>query len=122
MSDLTPAQRRSLRGRAHRLHPVIIIGEAGLTPEVLKEIDRALTSHELIKIRVLNEDRVQRSTWIEEIGRALGSAPVQHIGKTLVVYRPRPQQAETPGPEQPAIPRKRNRKPKRRVKRSHQMQ
>jgi putative YhbY family RNA-binding protein len=118
MPVLTSASRRSLRARAHRLHPLVMIGEAGLTAQVLKEIDLALKSHELIKIRVLNEDRSQRALWIEEICRTLDCAPVQHIGKILVVYRPRPEQ-----PEVPAAPRRRSGtgKHKRRVKRSYQM-
>ena len=90
MADLTPSERRALRARAHRLHPLVMIGEAGLTPAVLHEIDLSLRSHELVKIRVLGEDRGQRRDWIEEICRALDAAPVQRIGKMLVVYRPRP--------------------------------
>jgi putative YhbY family RNA-binding protein len=116
MVELSPASRRGLRARAHRLHPVVIIGEAGLTAQVMSEIDLALKSHELIKIRVLNEDRGQRGLWIEEICRSLDCAPVQHIGKIMVVYRPRAEQ-----PEAPAAPRRRMAKPKRRVKRSYQM-
>lgn len=117
MSDLTPAERRALRARAHRLHPVVMIGEAGLTPAVFKEIDLALKSHELIKIRVLGEDRSQRQGWIDEICHALDAAPVQQIGKILIVYRPRPKPA--PAPVSARKPRK---KEKRRVKRSYQMQ
>ncbi|MGQ0752442.1 MAG: YhbY family RNA-binding protein [Betaproteobacteria bacterium] len=116
MPDLTPASRRSLRARAHRLHPLVIIGEAGLTSQVLKEIDLALKSHELIKIRVLNEDQWQRGEWIGEICRTLDCAPVQHIGKIFVVYRPRPEQ-----PEAAPAPRRRTTRQKRRVKRSYQM-
>jgi putative YhbY family RNA-binding protein len=116
MVELTPASRRGLRARAHRLHPVVIIGEAGLTAQVLKEIDLALKSHELVKVRVLHEDRRQRSEWIGEICRSLECAPVQHIGKILVVYRPRPEE-----PEAPAAPRRRTTRQKRRVKRSYQM-
>ncbi|HEX6067087.1 MAG TPA: YhbY family RNA-binding protein [Longimicrobiales bacterium] len=117
MVELTPASRRGLRARAHRLHPVVIIGEAGLTAQVMREIDLALKSHELVKIRILNEDRWQRGLWIDEICRTLECAPVQHIGKILVVYRPRPEQ-----PEAPAAPRRRVAKQKRRVKRSYQME
>lgn len=118
MSELTPTQRRALRASAHRLHPVVLIGDAGLTPQVLKEIDLALKSHELIKIRVLHEDREQRRGWSEDICRALDCSPVQQIGKMLIVYRPRPAQ-----PDESADPiRKRTGKPKRRAKRSYQMQ
>jgi len=56
MKDLTSIERRALRARAHHLHPVIMVGSAGLTPTVLHEINIALNSHELIKIRVLGDD------------------------------------------------------------------
>lgn len=118
MIDLTPARRRALRARAHRLRPVVIIGEAGLTPAVLKEIDAGLRSHELIKIRVLGEDRARRREWMSEICRTLEAVPVQEIGKLLVVYRPRP-----PEPATAAAPRpRRGQKETRRTKRSYQMQ
>ena len=91
MKSLTPAERRALRARAHPLHPIVMIGEAGLTPAVLHEIDLALNGHELIKIRVLGDDREWRRRMPAEIGAALGASPVQHIGKILVLYRPRPE-------------------------------
>lgn len=90
MIELTPVERRALRARAHHLQPVVMIGEAGLTPAVLKEVDAHLKSHELIKIRVLGDDRQQRKALIDEICRRLDAAPVQRVGKILVVYRPRP--------------------------------
>lgn len=114
MRILTPAERRALRARAHPLHPVIMIGGAGLTPAVLHEIDVALKSHELIKIRVLGDDRERRRLMPAEICKALGASPVQHIGKILVIYRPRPVH-DVPQP----APRGR-RKPRFRSKRSFQ--
>lgn len=116
MKELTPAERRALRARAHHLRPVIMIGEAGLTPAVLKEIDSALRSHELIKIRVLGDDRGRRRRLPVEICEALAASPVQHIGKILVVYRPRPEEtAPKPAPRL-------RRKPRFRPKRSYQHQ
>lgn len=115
MIELTSAERRALRARAHALHPVVMVGEAGLTPAVLREVDIALKSHELIKIRVLGDDREQRAGMIGEICAALNAAPVQQIGKILVVFRPRPQ-AEAAG-KPAARPR---RKPKFRPKRFFQ--
>jgi putative YhbY family RNA-binding protein len=91
--ELTPAERQALKGRAHRLNPVVLIGEAGLGPAVLAEIDRALNAHELIKIRVMGADRDARETLLAEVCAATGAAPVQHIGKVLVVYRERPPEA-----------------------------
>jgi putative YhbY family RNA-binding protein len=96
--ELTAAHRRALRARAHALQPVVMIGAAGLSPAVLREIEAALKSHELIKIRVRGEDRAQRAALLGRICEALDAAPVQQIGKMLVLYRPRPPAAEAPGP------------------------
>lgn len=90
MINLTPAQRRALKARAHHLHPVVMIGDAGLTPTVLREIDINLKSHELIKIRVLGDDRSARAELIDAICTPLDAVAVQHIGKILVIFRPRP--------------------------------
>ena len=87
--SLTPAQRKALKAQAHHLNPVVMIGDAGLTDAVLAEADRALRVHELIKIRVLGDDRAARSALMEGVCAALDCAPVQSIGKLLVVYRPR---------------------------------
>lgn len=108
MNALTPAERQALRARAHALHPVVMIGEAGLTPAVLREIDLALKSHELIKVRVLNDDRRLRKRLLPEICQALAAHPVQQVGKVLVLYRERPE-ADSP----PAPSRRRNHRPKR---------
>jgi len=115
MKELTSTVRRGLRAQAHHLHPVIMIGEAGLTPAVLKEIDLALKSHELIKIRALGDDRNRRKSLSGDICTALDASPVQQIGKILVIFRPRPEQAH----EAKSAPR-RGRKPKFRPKRSFQ--
>jgi putative YhbY family RNA-binding protein len=96
MKQLTPSDRRALRARAHALHPIVMIGSAGLTEAVLKEIDLALKSHELIKIRMLGDDRDGRDDALERICAALDANPVQLIGKILVVFRPRPAEPETP--------------------------
>lgn len=89
MLKLTPAQRSDLRSQAHGLDPVVMIGDSGLTPAVMKEIDASLNAHGLIKIRVLGDDRDARVAHYETICTDLGAAPVQHIGKLLVVYRPK---------------------------------
>ena len=88
MLKLTPAERSTLRSDAHALNPIVLIGEAGLSPAVLKEIDACLNSHGLIKIRVFGDDREARITMYETICENLKAAPVQHIGKLLVIYRP----------------------------------
>jgi putative YhbY family RNA-binding protein len=89
MLKLTPAQRSDLRSEAHALNPVVIIGEAGLTAPVLKEIALCLDAHGLIKIRVFGDDRDARIAIYESICEQLGAAPIQHIGKLLVIYRPK---------------------------------
>ena len=88
MLNLTVAQRLELKGRAHALKPIVIIGNAGLTPAVLEEIERSLKSHDLLKIRVMNDDREAREAMLQEICEQLKAGPVQHIGKMLVVFRP----------------------------------
>jgi len=90
---LDAAQRKALKAQAHPLKPVVMIGESGLTPAVLAEIERALVSHELIKIRVFGDDREARATLHATICEQTGSAPVQHIGKLLVIWRPAPDDA-----------------------------
>jgi RNA-binding protein len=89
---LTPAERQQLKGRAHGLDAVVIIGASGLTPAVVAEVERALTAHELIKIRVASADRGGRDELLNKLCAATGAAPVQHIGKILVIYR----EASTP--------------------------
>jgi RNA-binding protein len=104
MTELSPAQRRALRARAHHLHPVVAIGQHGLTPAVLHEIDVALTAHELIKVRVFGDDRNARAAIQDEICAALDAASVQHLGKLLVLWRPNPEKTAAKAPR--ARPRK----------------
>ena len=95
--ELTPAERQALKGRAHRLDPVVMVGADGLTAGVLAEIGRALDAHELIKIRATSGDRDARERLLGEICAATGASPVQHIGKVLVVYRERREESGTSG-------------------------
>lgn len=105
MPPLTPALRRELRARAHALHPVVAIGHAGLTESVLQEIDVALKAHELIKIRVHSDDRDARESMLAIACTTLDAAPVQHLGKLLIVWRPAPKK-EAPAPKRAATPRR----------------
>ncbi len=93
-TPLTTAARSALRARAHALAPVVMISGRGLTDGVLTEINRSLTSHELIKIRVLDTDRIEREALLAEVCDRAGALPVQHIGKILVVYRQNPERVE----------------------------
>ncbi|MGE0072620.1 MAG: YhbY family RNA-binding protein [Thiomonas sp.] len=91
--ELTPQLRSALRSRAHALKPVVLIGEQGLNAANMAEIDGALKAHELIKVRVFGDDAVQRTAILQTICQTLAAAPVQTIGKLLVIYRPRPKPA-----------------------------
>lgn len=86
--DITSQERSALRAAAHPLHPVVMIGDKGLTQAVLKEIDLNLDSHELIKVRVNGQERADREATLEAICDALSCAAVHHLGKTLIIYRP----------------------------------
>lgn len=86
---ITPTQRKTLKGDAHDLNPVVMIGNDGLTPAVIKEARLAISHHGLIKIRVFGDDREARIAIYEELCDKLDAAPVQHIGKLLVLWRPK---------------------------------
>ena len=90
MLAISTEQRRALRARAHLLKPVVAISQNGLSEAVLGEIARSLDVHELIKIRVFHDEREVRENYLASICEQLGSAPVQHIGKLLVIWRPNP--------------------------------
>lgn len=117
MLQLSSDERRSLRARAHGLNPVVSIAQNGLSDAVLKEIDASLKAHELIKIRVYNDDRDEREAFLSTICDELGAAPVQHIGKLLVVWRPAPDEEAETSAKPAAKPR---RPAPRRTKRSFQ--
>ncbi|GAB4213860.1 MAG: YhbY family RNA-binding protein [Rhodoferax sp.] len=85
---LTPAQRKQHRADAHHIDPVVMIGGDGLTEAVHREVDAALNAHGLIKVRAFSDDRTTRESWLQALADALGAAPIQHIGKLLVLWRP----------------------------------
>ncbi len=87
---LTPAERKQHRADAHHLDPVVMIGAEGLSPAVLKEADLALKAHGLIKLRVFSDDRGVREALLADLADRLSAAPVQHIGKLIVLWRPIP--------------------------------
>jgi putative YhbY family RNA-binding protein len=94
MLTLTIAHRRELKAQAHALNPVVTIGKTGLSVNVIEELDRGLSSHELIKVKVQVDDRIARNALFEEICQQLDAAPVQHIGKIFVIYRPKLEEAD----------------------------
>ncbi len=93
--QLTPAQRKEKRADAHHLDPVVMIGADGLTPAVVKETDAALKAHGLIKVRVLSDDRENREAILAQLSDELDAAPIQHIGKLLILWRPIPEKERT---------------------------
>jgi RNA-binding protein len=88
--SLTPRERVSLKGRAHALEPVVQVGHAGLTDAIVAETDRALTAHELIKVRIGGADRDERAAQIDALCARTDATPVQRVGKIAVLWRPRP--------------------------------
>ena len=88
---LTTQQRKVHRAEAHHLSPVVMIGADGLSAAVLREADAALNAHGLIKIRVLGDDREAREQMYQQIADELNAAPIQHIGKLFVLWRPIPE-------------------------------
>jgi RNA-binding protein len=89
--ELSERQRRHLRGRAHALKPVILLGNAGLTEGVVAETARALNDHELIKVRAPGGDREGRDALFAALAGRTGSVLVHRIGNVAVLYRPHPE-------------------------------
>jgi RNA-binding protein len=104
--QLSVAERKAHRAEAHHLDPVVMVGNDGLTPAVVKETDAALNAHGLIKVRVLGDDREAREAMYQELADKVGAAPIQHIGKLFVLWRPKPKKAKAededrkPGPRE----------------------
>jgi putative YhbY family RNA-binding protein len=104
MNPLSSARRSELRAAAHKLTPVVIVGDKGLTDEVMAEVERSLNAHELIKVRAATDDRAARNVWMESICEKLAAHPVQQIGKVLVIYRENPKEAVAAKPRRsPAL-------------------
>ena len=87
---LSPRERAHLKARAHHLEPTVHVGHGGLTDAVAAEIERALTAHELIKVRMAAADRHAREALSEAICARTDAAQVQRVGKVLVLWRPAP--------------------------------
>jgi putative YhbY family RNA-binding protein len=112
MTEITTEQRKALRAAAHHLNPVASLGQNGLTPSVLNEIDGALKAHELIKVKLHGIERDDREALFAEICTALDCVPVQHIGNILILWRENPE-GEAPVAAKPTTrrtPKPRNKK------------
>ena len=103
---LSPADRRDLRGRAHHLEPVVLVGAEGLTDAVVREVDAALSAHGLIKVRMAVETRDAREAALADLCGRLGAAAVQHIGRLLVLWRPPPPKEQAPRASRGAGPKR----------------
>ncbi len=93
--QLTIQERKALRADAHHLDPIVIVGGDGLTPGVTKEVDAGLNAHGLIKVRVTGDDRASREAVYQKLCEDLSCAPIQHIGKLLVLWRPIPEKVSS---------------------------
>ena len=87
---LTTRERAHLKARAHALAAVVQIGHGGISTQVVAEVDRALTAHELIKVRIGGTDRDERERLGDELAATTGAAVVHRVGKVLILWRPRP--------------------------------
>jgi putative YhbY family RNA-binding protein len=90
---LSSQERARLKARAHSLEPVVRMGHAGITPTLVAEVDRALAAHELIKISVAVDDRDERRALGDALAEQVDAAPVHRVGKVLILWRPRPEDA-----------------------------
>jgi len=85
---LSDAQRKYLRRLGHDRNPIVLVGQAGISPNLVAELDRALTDHELVKVRARVGDRKVRDQILDELAKATGSELVQRIGHVALYYRP----------------------------------
>jgi RNA-binding protein len=92
LMNLNKKQIQHLKGVAHSLKPIVLLGNNGLTEAVVAEIDYALSHHELIKVKIPTDDRENKALIVEAICRETNATNVQVIGKTLVIYRASPEQ------------------------------
>jgi putative YhbY family RNA-binding protein len=103
--ELSIQDRKSHRAEAHHLDPVVLVGNDGLTPAVKKEVDAALNAHGLIKVRVFGDDRLEREKIFDTLADDLNAAQIQHIGKLLVLWRPKPKKEKAVDEDRKAGPR-----------------
>jgi len=85
---LTNSQKKFLRKLGHGLSPIVYVGKEGFSETVAAALDDALTHHELIKVKIINTDKLSKHQAAEQIPARIGCLLVQLIGKTLLLYRP----------------------------------
>lgn len=91
---LSGTQKRYLRGLAHPLKPVVLVGGKGISDALVAELDLALERHELLKAKVAAEDRDTRDSWISQLAERSGAALIQRVGHTVTLYRARSEKPE----------------------------
>jgi RNA-binding protein len=91
---LTSRERAHLKARAHPLGPIVHVGHAGVTAEIIAEVDRALTAHELIKVRIGGTDRDEREALGDDLSARTDATVVHRVGKIVILWRPRPDEAD----------------------------
>jgi RNA-binding protein len=89
---LTDAQRKYLRRLGHDRSPIVLVGQGGVSPNVVAELDRALGDHELVKVRARVGDRELRDQLLAELAAATGAELVQRIGHVALYYRANPEE------------------------------
>ena len=89
-APLSSRDRARLKARAHALEPLVRIGQGGVTPQVIAEVDRALTAHELIKVSIAVDDREERAALGNTLAERVDAAPVHRVGKIVILWRPKP--------------------------------
>jgi len=94
--SLSATQIKQFKAKAQQLKPVVMIGQHGLTENVINEVDGALNAHELLKIKIASEDRVERKAIALRLCDTLGAEFVQSIGRTAVLYRHNPLRKKRP--------------------------
>lgn len=94
-NPLTNRERAHLKARAHALEPKVHVGGAGVTDALVAEAERALSAHELIKVKIASDDRAGRAAMGDDIAARTGAAVVHRVGKVVILWRPR---------EEPAAP------------------
>ena len=93
---LTSRERAHLKARAHAMEPVVNVGKTGATDAVIVEVERALTAHELIKVRAASQDREGRAEILKTILARTDATSVQTVGKVMVLWRPNPEESAPP--------------------------
>lgn len=93
-NPLTTRERAHLKARAHALEPLVHVGSAGVTDALVAEADRALTAHELIKVKVATDDRAARAAMGDDIAARTGAIVVHRVGKVVILWRARAEPAD----------------------------